>query len=392
MAVVVSSMLFFNNDINSVIVQFISNKRELLNFRNICRSTYYPKHCVKFVCKHLSNQYHAEYLDLSDSTNSYTDQDMYDMGQHITYLVCSNYVQDFHLKIIPKLRTLKCLYNTVIKDVSSLSYLQKLSCGYTDISDFSNLGNLLVLNCDNNYSINDACFQYLSKLQILTCGISNLSDACLQYLPNLVILTCGINTSFTDSGIQYLKQLQALECHSCNITDKSINQLQYLEYLKVSRTSDIYKISLPNLMQLNCNDNESIVDSCLDVPNLRILNCNSNITNESIKTMTKLTYLDLGLNMNISNISCLKDLTTLICGINNIIGDNSLSHLTNLEYLDCHHAGLNFSDVSLQYLTKLNYLYYSEHCLFTSKEVKKIKSLHHWFIRSTYGYDYIVLS
>lgn len=198
------------------------------------------------------------------------------------------------LKNLTKLETLNC-GKTKIVDVSFLPKLTKLTVGvarmkvsnlvnlkYLDLTtneyqdytnfDIENLANLESLNIGMSALISEEAVEKLSKLKVL--GINNNT---IPILPELKQLYLGYDSIMGDE-IGEMRRLERLEMEVEEVTDEGIFDLFHLTHLKVNENITDNGIKrLKNLEYLNLVENDRITFGGIkDLPNLRYLNIGRN--------------------------------------------------------------------------------------------------------------------
>jgi hypothetical protein len=198
------------------------------------------------------------------------------------------------------------------------------------------------------------CIKNMKTLKVLNCTSYNkITDDILQTL-NLDTLYAGINNVITDAGIIHMS-LKNLYCNK-NFTDASI-------------------INKP-LKELSLSLNKNITDDCVKtLINLEYLNTGrSNITDKGIERLTKLKCLNLRFNKNITD-DCIKKLTQLqkIWIGNSNITDEGIKQLTQLQKLWIGDSDI--TDEGIRRLTKLRYLNMDNNKNITDDCIKKLTRL-----------------
>lgn len=118
-------------------------------------------------------------------------------------------------------------------DISNLTNLTKLNCGYTHITDngIKNMEKLQSLDISDY--ITDDGFMDLTNLQSL-CTNKNTTNNCITKLTNLTCL--NVQSSFIDDdGISYLKNLIGIHIvNQHRITLLGLQQLPRLTYITIN--------------------------------------------------------------------------------------------------------------------------------------------------------------
>lgn len=174
----------------------------------------------------------------------------------LTYLNISeitNSVTDEGIKNLTQLKTLICSDNNHITE-QGFKYL-------TNLINLDYSGNEPLLVITDTYTLvpftgAPVFTKYLSKLKYLTCTGTMISDLHLQYLTNLKKLNCYDCPNITNEGIKSLTNLTHLNCSWCaNITDEGIMNLSNLRNLICGRCTGITIKGinhLTNLTDLHC--------------------------------------------------------------------------------------------------------------------------------------------
>ena len=120
-------------------------------------------------------------------------------------------------------------------EVGNLTKLQVLSCGSTEISalDLSHNTALQSLYCEEcKFSTLD--LSHNSELTILMCHWGKLTALELKNNPNLKILVCGGNSELTSLDVSGLPKLQSLSCYPSKIPELDLTNNTALESLSIS--------------------------------------------------------------------------------------------------------------------------------------------------------------
>lgn len=349
-------------DIQLEIVLYINNIKDLISWKNICKSTYNVQHTANFICDFFVNDIIIKKIDLSSyMVYSNFNSKIKIFGHNITYLVVMPTILNEHFKYIPNLIYLDCFNNYNITDIAVpyLSNLKYLLCGRSDFTDdsFKQLPNLTYLDCGHNTSLTNMAFNSLSNLKYLACGICYFTDVALYQLPELIQLNCEYCTDFTNYGLKRLSKLMYLDCGRSNaFTDSSIGSLTNLIHLECGVSENIkLHVSMKNLTYLHCGESINIDNKSMQLlPNLTHLLCgwNKKITDTGISSLKNLIYLHCGWNTSITK--CPVTLKYLTCGFNTNITDESFEYNSELLYLHCSTIKVY---ITLNKLKKLKYLY-----------------------------------
>jgi len=212
---------------------------------------------------------------------------------------------------------------------------------------------------------------YLSDVDTIT--VLDLKDADilsidgLEYCTSIETIDLSSNYIIDVSCLSGLTTLQSLNFHnSMIISDISpLSELTNLMYLDLydNNISDISPLSeLTNLMYLDLYDNLiSDISPLTELINLTELNVRYNRVTDisALSNLTKIEELDISENFQISNISALSGMTnmkTLILHLNLIDDISALSNMNNLIKLTLNYNGI--SDITpLSNMTKLEELY-----------------------------------
>lgn len=167
-------------------------------------------------------------------------------------------------------------YNTKIKDINHLIYLEELNSSRSVLPDsgISELKFIKKLNVENNKFVK-----------------------CIEHFTNLTELNCG---------------------GCCMVSEKNINEMKSLKYLKVLKISNNRKIknidSLINLIELDCSW------------------VNNEMANENLKNLTTLKKINIRNNNKITDLNMLINLEYLIC--NNVIKIEGINNLKKLKLIN----------------------------------------------------------
>lgn len=352
-----------NNDIQSILNEFITDLSTLLAWRHTCRKNMKIKYWVS-----LNNMDKKNIINSNSNIFKYEEKKPYihNMFNVIYIDTLPYYFDDSYLLNFKYLMYLNCSYNNKISDksIQTLHNLSVLICNNT-ITDNSvaNLNNLVSLKLCENDSITDISLMKLTKLEqlIINNSCKNISDISILLLTNLTELNLYSNRfcHITNESISKLSKLKVLSIHN-NPYINTIN-LPYLKRLYANELLTDSSTTCSNLTHLYCSDNQNFTDSLLcKLPNLLSLNCedNNNFTNNGLYSLPNLTYLD--------------------CGFNTNFTDDGLMTLSNLKTLYCSY-NFNFTNKSLPYLPKLIILSCGSNNNFTARGILNLKNLEELF-------------
>lgn len=303
---------------------------------------------------------------------------------------------------------------TGIERFTNLKTLDISNNHISNIGCLQNLNYLIKLNISNNEITNISYLHDLIHLQELDISNNNVSD--ISSLPdnhyielnlsgnNITILTnndinvtriyldnCNIDNNMIQEIHQKLPDFLELSLKNNNITDCSSIVYDGREKIDLSNNPiDPRKIpTAPTLILNNCNITEvndiannftgSSLSLCNnpieDISPLATLNlyklCISNTNVGDVSGLTKLQYLDISGNVNVTglnNLSNLKSLAVNNCNLTNENLTEITSNLNNLEYLSVNNNKINNLDF-LSNCNNLNTLYAS------SNEINDITGL-----------------
>lgn len=116
----------------------------------------------------------------------------------------------------------------------------------------------------------------MTKLKVLSLRNNQINNECLRYFPNLEILTIGKNTNINGKGFRYCQNLLCIDISENTIIhDEDMIHLKKLERLFIPYNYPF------------------LTDKCLKyLTNLRYLQCTENFTNNGIRQLKKLQYID----------------------------------------------------------------------------------------------------
>ena len=239
-----------------------------------------------------------------------------------------------------------------VGDLTGLSYLPNLKYlliwqpgTVTDLSELSDLYNLMVLWIPSNRIIDITPLQGLTNLQLLHIGYNQITD--ITPLRNLSILDgllIGGNQITDISPLGNLLQLRGLDLSDNQITDltplSGLIELQAL-WLSESQLTDISLLSdLINLHELDISKNQisdiSPLDTLVYMQRLNISENNQITDISSLANLVELRYLYAAYNQ-ISEISVLGNFTFLqsvSLKDNQIANISSLGLLDSLDYIE----------------------------------------------------------
>jgi len=233
---------------------------------------------------------------------------------------------------------------------NKLEILKLNNMDMTDIyNEFDKLTLLTELDLNKNQYIEPKHLQKLNNIEIFNLNISeddylnSINDG--KYLKNWTNLRIldETPTGFNPNAMKYLIKLT-------NIESLYISQFTPIDYIK--------NFSKLKHLKLNYNNNFNN-DDILHFTLLEDLNLYSNrlIGDKSIKCLTNLKHLNLGLNYKIKNsLNSLTNLKSLKLNSNNQIYDEDIKSLTNLKKLYLGDND-NITNNSVENFTKLKSLY-----------------------------------
>lgn len=391
-----------NKDIQSIIVSYIDNKKDLLSWRHICKYTFI-KHDAAFICTRSYNIFNTPKIDVSKRRRNiiytfqikyikcgiYTKESVFINQSEVETLVCS-YVNNFSDRILlklPKLTTLYCYHNNTFTDLglSTLTNLTNLNCGcntnFTDES-IKKLTNLKYLNIGSSTNITDESIKHLTKLEYLVPN-GNITMDSLQYLTNLTELHDSFNT--IDMILQ-CKKLRVLSCKNLVLHDEHISHLVDLKILNNGPNTYFTDNSISKLTKLRSLEiyakYENITDSSIqnlvnlnELAIINLLNYPISITDHSLSKLVnlKLLYLYGHNSFTDNSLKCLTELTHLCCGGNTLFTNKGLSKLSKLKWLDCG-SNINFNNKGIE---KLYYLHFVN-CRSNNNFKFKYVNVHHF--------------
>ena len=220
-----------------------------------------------------------------------------------------------------------------VKSIGEMDQLEALSLGddkLTDLSALASLANLQTLYLNNNESINDFSFlKNLRSLSVLDLSATGLSDDDLQTLSgikSLTELTIQGNKAVTDlKPLSTLKGLTVLDAQSCSISDlASLKGLIDLNSLvladnQVSSIEDINGLNHLVYLDLRSNQIESIAalsGLSKELGTLYLQNNRISGSLDALANMKQLTTLDISENNDISDMSALLSLKSILRNLN----------------------------------------------------------------------------
>ncbi|CAL5997683.1 leucine-rich_repeat domain-containing protein [Hexamita inflata] len=286
--------------------------------------------------------------------------------------------QLYNLAKFKKLRSLNVSNNRVdllnIHNITSLTKLSMSYCSLQNIDLISSLVNLQELNLNGN-SILDLSsllkLKCLTKLYMCSCILKNINQIIYQIsqLVNLEEFDLS-SLFFTDIDISPLCKLKNLTKLNLSFSYylKGIDQIWQLtlEVLNISATGLKNTDSigpLINLKELDISENLNIEDitPLKDLVGLIKLNMNRcGIAHLSaLKYLINLQFLDISSNYKIDDINqlqYLKNLTRLRVQCCSVISICALRPLVNLEYLNIEKNQIVYVDANLNNMTNLQHL------------------------------------
>lgn len=206
-------------------------------------------------------------------------------------------------------KTLLCLCNKIV-------HLDLEKCtSITDKAPIMSCSNLQLLDLSGTYEFSFSSFAVLKNLQLLrlrNCKIQSITpwENCGQ----LIALDISQNPLKNISPLKKFKKLQSLYISSCGINDASdLKELKELEELDISWNCRLTSLpSLPNLTSLNCTACAIQDLNCLKTLKLQALHLNNcNVTDLKPLEEVPVTYLDIGSNLKLENLTPLLKKTSL---------------------------------------------------------------------------------
>ena len=235
------------------------------------------------------------------------------------------------------------LNNNKLKSLTSLIFLYlDLNKNITD-EGITPLTKLISLKLVYNRNITNNGIKSLTNLTSLhLVENTNITDDGLTLLLNLTSLILCKNRNITDDGIKHLTKLTYLKLlYNTNITDEGIKLLTKLTYLYLFCDINITKEEIglrPGFEPHLFNPLINLFTPLINLTSIYLIKNKKkkHITDEGIKLLTNLTYLNLCCNMDITEygINQLAKLTHLYLTGNHNITRNVIQSLTNLEI--CH--------------------------------------------------------
>ncbi len=413
----------FPLEIQSVIVEFINNLRDILNWRHICRNTFHEFNS-SFYCSNLYpiiktpfikiNSYNLGLAckrnyakGISINTNLFTNNHLMKFNNlesitmnincghlnNFSFINTKNITELYHgsihdiltdtmLSKFINIRKLTIVYDRspiksdTLSKLTTLEYLDytPYNGSYSFLKDLTNL-KVLKLIINNNTPFDKRYLLNLSNLEKIDIDNDIITSYVVKHLPNLVKLNCEDN-DFTDNDIIHLTKLKKLICGpNCFFTDLSIS-------------------NLPNLTVLLLKDAQLMISEELigTLIHLQHLHCGRlQIADHVFKKLTKLQILECGFNTEITDngLYYLPNLIKLSCGYNNNFTNNGIMSLKKLESLYCgHNTKITFD--SIYNLDSINDLRYCSMSRFFesikgTRYRNKFKKIKH--IRSSNNYD-----
>lgn len=359
-------MELFCKDIFIIISSYLYSINDIISLHNVNNTS---RQCIyditlysrKKIPKFIYNSFNivkicSTFTDYSDVDNLLTD--------NLLHLSVSHKNKDDYLILnkISELRNL-CTFKMYSKKFTdtmfeNMAQLESLDLGQYQSIDFdgkhiNKLINLKYLNLGDNMVLSKYV-NNLTKLEhlIINTEINTFDFSLLVNLKTLDVSRS--NTTLTDSNIYTLINLRNLRCRYSTITN--VEHLLYLEVLYIGLNYILKSISnLENLKILSIiNSNMSYIN----LPNLMELSLNELITDDILRCHTKLTYLYMGTNTEITNfgIETLVNLKYIHCNMNKNITSEGFNNITKLVYL---HAGMSY--INLDNLKYFNSIKYAEH-------------------------------
>lgn len=264
--------------------------------------------------------------------------------------------------------------------------------------------------CSNYVKNSDFCRVHSKNLvdtsqpEVSECGICNLPFEILSNILErtsdggygIIPILCRVNKFFSHTVTYYVKSIWFQELYflpnisrSGKITDGVIKSLSHcVSAIDLSCTLDVTDDSvrtLTKLKDLRLHYNYTVTNNGISaLTNLVSLNLchNGTITDNGITDLTKLTYLNILSNSNITDISLSKLTNLKILKYSPIyndeyasyVTDESISKLTSLTSLEIHNA-LYITDASISLLTSLNSLQISHNDSVTHKSINLLTNL-----------------
>jgi hypothetical protein len=182
-------------------------------------------------------------------------------------------------------------------------------------------------------------------LKKLDCTKNNISVLDVSSLTNLEELSCGWNPNISSLDVSSLTNLKSLSCWRLGISSLDVSSLRNLEALYCDENSKITSLDVSGLTKLRdlfCRDNNISSLDLTGLANLQDLRCeNNNMSTLKLSAMPGLWYFSC-FNNNIStlDVSGLTNLSSLHCQNNNI-STLDVSGLTNLSSLHCQNNKLS---------------------------------------------------
>lgn len=289
---------------------------------------------------------------------------------------------------------------SILKDLTSIQYLQLKSNEIKDIQHLENLTSIISLDLSFNFVLDYSILEKLITLKTLNLDRCRIKD--VSFIKNLRTIK-SLNLSGNEiSDISYLKNLKLLS--KLNLSDNPIDNFTFIEELKRLHTLIISKIKinnysflekLNNLSKLDISNNEikdysflnyqgklkslnvsynKILDASFlaNLNNLVSLNLSNNEIYELkfLESFSKIEILILGSNK-ITDISYLKNLISLKSLILDENAISDISPLVNLHKI----TNLNLSENLLSEIDPLKYLKHLETLELRNNQISNISAL-----------------
>ena len=379
----------FPVDIHELIISFISNFTDLMNWRHTCRE-FFHDYTASFYCTRMYPFMITPYVNVTDDTN-------------LSLLSRRHYVKSL---TISKGR----IKNEHIWNMTALERLIiRTKNIYLNEGAFIRLSNLRTLHCNWHININDTVLQRLPNLTDLDCSYCyEITGKALAQMTNLVKLNClGVPVNVQDdlnvSFIGHLTKLEELTINDSVYRYKTeLSRLVNLRRLNIPRDKlrpDAVKI-LPRLEYVECGDYEYTDEHIMYLTNLKYLSGgkNSFFTDLSLKNLTSLEIFKPNrakMSVSVGTIGSLVNLTVFHCGTlqvpdfaflrmqrllqlycddNLVVTDIGLSYIPNLITLDCG-RNTNFTDKGVSQLTSLRALDCGSNVNLTDNTLSKLPFL-----------------
>ncbi|HEX8562173.1 MAG TPA: T9SS type A sorting domain-containing protein [Flavobacterium sp.] len=258
-----------------------------------------------------------------------------------------------------------------------------LSGNYFKI-DANNDGEIQVTEAANVSYLFVPSFPYISSLEgilsftnieVLWCGVNDLTELNLNGLTHLTELVCGYNDLVT-LDLTGVPALQTLRCDNNQLTSLNISGLSNLQTVicSINNIASLNAGNLSSLETLECHDNQMTALNVTGSTNLQYLKCEANnLPALNVSGLTNLIELRCSTNQLTSiDVSGLTSLMTLICSYNPI-ATLSVTNLPNFKYLYCSNNQL--TSLELTNLPVLRVLQ-CDNNLLTSLSVNALSTLY----------------